>query len=147
MNGCLGVDLGSPQVRREDACGLPEPRGPIRCRRRGAMRRSLCVPSETIEFFEQVGNERGQLRGGAPKKKETMGQKIDDASITAEVKMVLLSHRSTSAVHTKVTTKKGVVSLSGKARNAAEIDLVTNYVSDIKGVKRVKNHMTVGDSK
>jgi hyperosmotically inducible periplasmic protein len=73
-----------------------------------------------------------------------MGDKFDDASITAQVKMALLSHRSTSAVHTKVETKNGVVTLSGKAKNAAEIDLVTKYVSDIKGVKRVNNKMTVG---
>jgi len=58
--------------------------------------------------------------------------------------LVLLGHRSTSAVHTKVETKSGVVTLSGKAKGAAEIDLVTKYVSDIKGVKRVNNRMTVG---
>jgi len=69
---------------------------------------------------------------------------LDDASITAQVKMALLSHRSTSAVHTKVETKNGVVTLSGKAKDAAEIDLVTKYVKDIKGVKRVNNRMTVG---
>ncbi len=38
----------------------------------------------------------------------------------------------------------GVVSLSGKAKNTAEIDLVTKYVSDINGVHKVKNQMTVG---
>ena len=100
--------------------------------------------AKDIEGVKDVNNE--MTVSGAPKKKATLGEKIDDASITAEVKLALLSHRSTSAVHTKVTTKNGVVSLSGKARNTAEIDLVTKYVSDIKGVKRVKNHMTVGDS-
>lgn len=47
--------------------------------------------------------------------------------------MALLSHRSTSAIHTK-------------AENAAEIDLVTKLVSDVKGVERVNNKMTVGKS-
>jgi len=32
----------------------------------------------------------------------TVGDKIDDASITAEVKSSLLSHHSTSAIHTTV---------------------------------------------
>lgn len=59
----------------------------------------------------------------------------------------MLNHRSTSAVHTKVATKNGVVTVSGKAKNAAEIDLVTKLVGDIKGVKSVKNQMTVGESK
>jgi len=43
---------------------------------------------------------------------------VDDASITAQVKMTLLYHRSTSALNTSVTTKKGVVILGGKASNA-----------------------------
>jgi hyperosmotically inducible periplasmic protein len=36
------------------------------------------------------------------------------------------------------------VTVSGKADNAAEKDLVTKLVSDIHGVKSVKNEMTVG---
>ena len=78
---------------------------------------------------------------------ETVGEKIDDASITAQVKMALLFHRSTSAINTKVETNNGVVTLSGKARNAAEKDLVTKLVEDVKGVKSVKNQMTVVESK
>jgi len=52
------------------------------------------------------------------KKTRTVGEKIDDASITAQVKMTLLYHRSTSALNTSVTTKRGVVTLGGKAKNA-----------------------------
>ena len=69
--------------------------------------------------------------------------KIDDASITAQVKMTLLFHRSTSALNTKVETNDGVVTMSGKARNAAEKDLVTKLVNDINGVKSVNNRMTI----
>ncbi len=101
--------------------------------------------AKDIEGVKDVNNE--MTVSGTSNKKETMGGKIDDASITAEVKMTLLSHRSTSAVHTKVKTKNGVVTLSGKAENAAEIDLVTKLVSDVKGVRRVNNKMTVGVSK
>ena len=42
-----------------------------------------------------------------------MGDKIDDASITAEVKSSLLSHHSTSALHTTVSTTDGVVTVGG----------------------------------
>jgi osmotically-inducible protein OsmY len=74
---------------------------------------------------------------------QTTGEKIDDASITAQVKMALLFHRTTSALHTTVKTKHGVVTVSGKARFAPEKDLVTKLVKDIKGVKSVKNRMTI----
>ncbi len=73
----------------------------------------------------------------------TAGEKIDDASITAQVKMALLLHRSTSVLNTTVATKRGVVTVGGKARNAAEKDLVTKLVTDINGVKSVKNRMTI----
>ena len=73
-----------------------------------------------------------------------VGGKIDDASITAQVKMTLLFHRSTSAINTKVETKRGMVTLHGKAKNAAEKDLATKLANDIKGVKGVKNRMTIG---
>lgn len=73
----------------------------------------------------------------------TAGDKIDDASITALVKMSLLSHRSTSGLKTKVETKDGVVTLSGQAKNPAEKDLATKFAKDVNGVTEVNNQMTI----
>ena len=73
----------------------------------------------------------------------TLGEKVDDTSITAQVKSTLLFHKSTHAMATKVTTKDGVVSLHGEAKNAAERDLVTKLAEDVHGVKHVNNRMTV----
>ncbi|MHB1399583.1 MAG: BON domain-containing protein [Trichloromonadaceae bacterium] len=73
----------------------------------------------------------------------TAGDKIDDASITALVKMSLLSHRSTSGLKTKVETKDGVVTLSGQAKNPAEKDLATKFAKDVNGVTEVNNRMTI----
>jgi len=83
-----------------------------------------------------------------PEKMErTAGEKIDDASTTAQVKTALFTHRSTSAMNTKVITRNGEVTLTGIARNAAEKSLVTKLVEDIKGVTSVKNRMTVDEVK
>jgi len=73
----------------------------------------------------------------------TVGDKIDDASITALVKTTLLSHRSTSAVKTSVKTTDGVVTLSGIAGNDAEKSLAAKLASDVKGVRSIDNQMTV----
>ena len=73
----------------------------------------------------------------------SIGEKIDDASITAQVNMTLLNHRTTSVINTKVKTKHGVVTVGGKAGNAAEKALVTKLVTDINGVKNVKNRMSI----
>jgi osmotically-inducible protein OsmY len=75
------------------------------------------------------------------------GEVIDDASITTQVKMSLLFHHGTDAFDTKVSTNNGIVTLSGKAKNQAEIDLATKRVSDINGVKSVTNKMTVEESR
>jgi osmotically-inducible protein OsmY len=101
----------------------------------------------TTEYAKDVEGVKGvnnEMTGGTiAKKKRTVGEKIDDASITAQVKMTLLYHHSTSALNTKVKTKRGVVTLSGQAKNAAEKDLAAKYANDVNGVKSVNNRMTI----
>jgi hyperosmotically inducible periplasmic protein len=98
--------------------------------------------AKDVEGVKDVKNEMTIAK--TSKKTQTVVGKIDDASITALVKMTLLYHRSTSALNTSVTTKKGIVTLSGKAKNGAEKDLATKFANDVNGVKSVKNKMTIG---
>ena len=98
--------------------------------------------AKDVEGVKDVKND--MIVGKASKKKQSVGGQIDDASITAQVKMTLLYHRSTSALNTSVATKRGVVTLTGKAKNAAEKDLAAKYANDVKGVKSVNNQMTSG---
>jgi osmotically-inducible protein OsmY len=95
-----------------------------------------------VEGVKVVNNEMTIAKNPA-KPDETIGEKIDDASITAQVKSSLMSHRSTSALKTKVETTEGVVTLGGIAKNAAEKSLVTKLVTDINGVTSVINNMTI----
>jgi hyperosmotically inducible protein len=95
-----------------------------------------------VEGVKSVKNEMTIVQTPA-KPSETIGEKIDDASITAQVKSSLMSHRSTSALKTKVKTDDGVVTVSGTAKNAAEKSLVTKLVTDIDGVISVINNMTI----
>ena len=113
---------------------------------------SLAQKDLTTEYardVEGVKDVRNEMRvvNTSDKADRTFGEKIDDASITAQVKLVLLFHRSTSVLNTKVNTRHGVVTLSGEARNAAEKDLVSKLVKDIKGVISVENEMTIEESK
>jgi osmotically-inducible protein OsmY len=98
--------------------------------------------AKDVEGVKEVKNEMTVAKASV-KPDKTVGEKVDDASITAQVKMTLLSHRSTSALNTKVKTKDGVVTLGGKAKNAAEKDLATKFANDVKGVKSVNNQMTI----
>jgi len=107
--------------------------------------------AKDVEGVTSVANEmtvsmtaQKKAANSKAKRQETLGDTIDDASITALVKATLFSHRSTSALNTGVVTKNGFVTLSGKAKNAAEKDLAEKLVSDVQGVKQVVNNITVG---
>jgi osmotically-inducible protein OsmY len=102
--------------------------------------------AKDVEGVKDVQNEM-VVSKTAKKTHTTVGEKIDDASITALVKMTLLYHRSTSALNTTVETKHGVVTVGGTAKKSAEKDLVSKLVNDVKGVKNVKNQMTIEESK
>jgi osmotically-inducible protein OsmY len=98
--------------------------------------------AKDIDNVKEVKNEMTiAISPAAPD--ATIGDKIDDASITAQVKSALLSHRSTSALHTGVSTTDGVVTLTGAAKNEAEKSLVTKLATDINGVTSVVNNMTI----
>ncbi|MCX5883804.1 MAG: BON domain-containing protein [Deltaproteobacteria bacterium] len=105
--------------------------------------------AKDVEGVKAVKNEMTVLTAAMKPGTKTMGEKvvaisesIDDASITALVKLTLLYHRSTSAINTTVVTKNGVVMLGGKARNMVEKNYATKLVSDVYGVKKVVNKMT-----
>lgn len=98
--------------------------------------------AKDIEGVKEVKNEM-TVAAKPAQAERTEGEKIDDASVTAQVKTALSNHRSTSALMTKVVTRNGEVTLTGIAKNEAEKALVTKLVTDINGVTSVKNLMTV----
>jgi hyperosmotically inducible protein len=94
-----------------------------------------------IDWVKSVKNDL--VVNASPSTAQTVGEKIDDTSITTQVKYALLSHRSTSALKTKVTTTDGIVAVSGVAGSDAEVSLVTKLAESVRGVKSVTNDMTV----
>jgi len=103
------------------------------------------LTSEYARDVEGIKDVKNDMTVSRTHKKtpRTVGEKIDDASISAQVKMTLLNHRATSVLNTRVKTKRGVVTVLGKAGSAAEKSLVTKLVADINGVSSVKNRMTI----
>jgi osmotically-inducible protein OsmY len=103
--------------------------------------------AKDIDGVKQVRNDMTVATNPAEPAGRTVGEKIDDASITAQVKLALLTHRSTSALKTGVATREGEVTLTGTAKNAAEKSLVSKLVEDINGVTGVSNQMTIAGDK
>jgi osmotically-inducible protein OsmY len=97
--------------------------------------------AKEIDWVKSVKNDI--VVNASPAPAQTMGEKIDDTSITAQVKYALFTHRSTSALKTKITTTDGVVVITGEAANDAEKSLAGKLAESIRGVKSVTNDMTV----
>lgn len=66
-----------------------------------------------------------------------------DTLVKERVKLEMQSHRNLSATSQDVQVKDGVVTVRGEATNKAQIDLTTEYVKDVDGVKEVNNEMVV----
>ena len=75
--------------------------------------------------------------------KGTPATESADALVSARVKTALMIHRNLSAIKPDVHVKDGIVTLRGEATSPAQIDLTTEYIKDVEGVKDVKNEMTV----
>ena len=94
-----------------------------------------------IEGVKGLQNEMTVAATATPPS-QTLSDRIDDASITAQVRMGLWSHRSTSGLKVAIVTTEGDVAVAGVASSQAEKDLVTKLATDIVGVKSVTNTMS-----
>jgi len=98
--------------------------------------------AKDIDGIKGIDNQMTIVEPG-DKKDENKDNKIDDASITAQVKMAFLTHHSTSAFKTGVETNNGIVTLSGNATTGAGKDMATKVAGNINGVTNVINNMTI----
>jgi osmotically-inducible protein OsmY len=74
---------------------------------------------------------------------ETVGEYIDDATITTQVKARFAEDPTVSAMAIKVETLKGVVQLSGFAKTSAEREKAATLAANVNGVARVVNDIMV----
>jgi len=101
--------------------------------------------AKDINGVKSVDNQMTIAEAGSQPNQPTQPKdnKIDDASITAQVKMAFLTHHSTSAFKTGVSTTNGVVTLTGDATSGAAKDMAAKVAGDVNGVTSVVNNMTI----
>jgi len=80
----------------------------------------------------------------APNADRTVGQTVDDAGITAKVKMALAAEKEVSATHINVDTVQGTVTLSGRVADQSEIARALEVARRVDGVKSVDSKLSVG---
>jgi len=75
---------------------------------------------------------------------KTVGETIDDATITAKVKTALLNDPQVGGLKIDVDTTKGVVTMSGIVKTPAEAERAVQLARQQGGVKDVKSTLQVG---
>jgi hyperosmotically inducible periplasmic protein len=73
----------------------------------------------------------------------TVGEYIDDATITTQVKARMLNNPDVAGTSISVETLNGTVMLSGFAKNATEKATAEQIARGVNGVKAVKNEIAV----
>ena len=73
----------------------------------------------------------------------TVGQFVDDAGITAQVKARFAESPEVSAMAIKVETLNGTVQLSGFAKSANERNMAESIARKVNNVRAVKNDIVV----
>src|SRR5262244_2776649 len=74
---------------------------------------------------------------------KTVGETIDDTTITTRVKTAMLNDPAVGGMGIDVDTFKGVVTLSGRVKSPAEHDQALALARKVDGVTDVKDAMQV----
>ena len=80
---------------------------------------------------------------GSKEKSGSVGQYVDDATITARVKSKFASDSTVSATRIKVDTVKGIVELSGNVSSEAEREQAITLARAVPDVRGVRNNLTL----
>lgn len=73
------------------------------------------------------------------KGKQTTGQYVDDTTVLTRAKAALVKDSTVSATDFNIDVYKGDVTLTGVAKNAAEVNRAIDDIKRVEGVKSVKN--------
>jgi osmotically-inducible protein OsmY len=108
---------------------------------------------KTIQFLKAAGsiacvafalNATAQTTASAPPAtSESVGQHIDDSTVTTKVKAELLGAKNVKSTHIHVKTRKGIVRLTGSVPSADDKTAAQDVVQNVSGVKGVKNHLKI----
>lgn len=74
---------------------------------------------------------------------KTVGQTIDDTSITTRVKTAMLNDPNVGGLRIDVDTFKGVVTLSGRVKSQTEKDQAIALARSVNGVTEVKDALQI----
>jgi hyperosmotically inducible periplasmic protein len=109
---------------------------------------------KTIQILKTAGsiacvafalNATAQTSAAPSASSETIGQHVDDGTITTKAKAELLGAKNVKSTHIHVKTRKGVVWLTGSVPSSDDKAAAGEVVKGVDGVTSVRNHLKVVD--
>ena len=100
------------------------------------LRTALAIATTAIVLLTATG-------GAVQRGEESVGAYMDDTAITATVKARLVEDKMVTASTISVLTLKGIVTLTGFAKTAAERGAAGAIARGVKGVTTVKNDIVI----
>lgn len=102
------------------------------------MNRRLTLASAFAALTLMIASGCAVTRG-----QESVGEYVDDTSITTAVKARFIDDKAVAASSISVETMQGTVLLSGFAKDATEKTRAESLAWKVKGVKAVKNEIAI----
>ena len=116
--------------RREETATVPPPAAPP-------------AAQQPAEAPPTAGAPATGTTPGTPDANRTVGQTVDDATVTARVKAALLQADDVKGLAIDVDTVQGTVRLTGNVQNPAQSQRAEQIARSAEGVQRVENQLTV----
>lgn len=107
---------------------------------------------KTLHFLKAAGsiacvafalNVSAQTSTAPSASSESVGQHVDDGTITTKVKADLLAAKNVKSTHIHVKTRQGVVWLTGTVPSSDDKAAAAEVTQNVGGVESVKNHLKV----
>jgi hyperosmotically inducible periplasmic protein len=113
------------------------------CTREDMSKANSEVSAKTDKAVVAMNNATSNAAADVRVKSAEASKDLDDAAITASIKTDILKDPDLSVLKIDVDTKDGVVTLNGMADTDAGKARVVVVASNVKGVKEVRNFLTV----
>ena len=95
------------------------------------------------QAMDKMGKKVEQTAERAKVQTAKAEQAMDDTAITAKVKAGILTEPGLKVLKIDVDTKDGLVTLTGSADSAQDVQRATQIASNVQGVKSVDNRLAV----
>lgn len=97
----------------------------------------------TAQATESSGTTAATAASAPSSSSESLGQHIDDGTVTTKVKAALMTAKDVKSTHVHVKTRRGVVWLTGTVPTGDEKTRAEQVAAGVSGVHEVKNRLKV----